>query len=185
MGETQEKQAWFLGRKDYPGEGNSNSVQYFCLKNSMDRGVWLQSLGSKRVCHNLVIKHAHSRGIITSSLTSDLIHTACIGNLNHWTAREVPRNPVCLSIELVKQVGNGEKWSWRVAGFRFSSVTQSSYSVVSDSLRTHGLQHARLLCPSPSPGVCSDSCSYISSLVTEGDAPFSEIIFICLYCSFI
>ena len=33
-----------------------------------------------------------------------------------------------------------------------------SRSVVSDSLRPHGLQHARLPCPSPPPGVCSDSC---------------------------
>ena len=33
-----------------------------------------------------------------------------------------------------------------------------SRSVVSDSLRPHGLQHARLPCPSPSPGVCSNSC---------------------------
>ena len=31
-------------------------------------------------------------------------------------------------------------------------------SVVSDSLWQHGLQHARLLCPSPSPGVYSNSC---------------------------
>ena len=31
-------------------------------------------------------------------------------------------------------------------------------SVVSDSLWPHGLQHARLLCPSLSPGVCSNSC---------------------------
>ena len=23
-----------------PGEGNSNSLQYFCLENSMDRGDW-------------------------------------------------------------------------------------------------------------------------------------------------
>ena len=30
--------------------------------------------------------------------------------------------------------------------------------VVSDSLWSHGLQHARPLCPSPSPGVCSNSC---------------------------
>ena len=29
-----------------------------------------------------------------------------------------------------------------------------SYSVVSDSLRPHGLQHARLPCPSPTPGAC-------------------------------
>ena len=30
-------------------------------------------------------------------------------------------------------------------------------SVMSDYLRSHGLQHARLPCPSPSPGVCSNS----------------------------
>ena len=32
------------------------------------------------------------------------------------------------------------------------------FPVVSDSLRPHGLQHARLPCPSPSPGTCSNSC---------------------------
>ena len=35
---------------------------------------------------------------------------------------------------------------------------QFSCSVVSDSLRPHGLKHARLLCPSPSTGACSNSC---------------------------
>ena len=34
-----------------------------------------------------------------------------------------------------------------------------SSSVGSDSLRPHGLQHARLPCPSPFPGVCSCSLS--------------------------
>ena len=29
---------------------------------------------------------------------------------------------------------------------------------MSDSLRLHGLQHARLSCPSPTPGACSNSC---------------------------
>ena len=29
---------------------------------------------------------------------------------------------------------------------------------MSGSLRPHGLQHSRLPCPSPSPGVCSNSC---------------------------
>ena len=33
-----------------------------------------------------------------------------------------------------------------------------SLLVISDSLRAHGLQHARLPCPSPSPRVCSNSC---------------------------
>ena len=31
-------------------------------------------------------------------------------------------------------------------------------SVMSNSLRPHGLQHARLPCPSPTPRVCSNSC---------------------------
>ena len=39
----------------------------------------------------------------------------------------------------------------------FSSV-QFSRSVMSDSLWPHGLQHARLPCPSPTPGACSNSC---------------------------
>ena len=38
------------------------------------------------------------------------------------------------------------------------SSVQFSRSVVSDSLRPHGLQHARPPCPSPTPGACSDSC---------------------------
>ena len=38
----------------------------------------------------------------------------------------------------------------------FSSV-QFSHSIVSDSLWPHGLQHARLRCPSPAPGACSNS----------------------------
>ena len=33
-----------------------------------------------------------------------------------------------------------------------------SHSLVSDSLWPHGLQHARLPCPSPTPGACSNSC---------------------------
>ena len=33
-----------------------------------------------------------------------------------------------------------------------------SHSVVSNSMRPHGLQHTRLPCPSPSPRACSNSC---------------------------
>ena len=35
-----------------------------------------------------------------------------------------------------------------------------SHYVVSDYLWPHGLQHARLPCPSLSPGVCSNSCPW-------------------------
>ena len=33
-----------------------------------------------------------------------------------------------------------------------------SLLVIADSLQPHGLQHTRLLCPSPSPRACSNSC---------------------------
>ena len=37
-------------------------------------------------------------------------------------------------------------------------LVQFSHTVVSDSLQPQGLQHARLPCPSPTPGACSNSC---------------------------
>ena len=37
-------------------------------------------------------------------------------------------------------------------------TVQFSHSVVSDSLLPHGLQHARLPCPSPIPRACSNTC---------------------------
>ena len=41
----------------------------------------------------------------------------------------------------------------------FSNISvQFSHSGMSDSLRPHGLQHARLPCPSPTPWVYSNSC---------------------------
>ena len=40
-----------------------------------------------------------------------------------------------------------------------AKTVQFSRSVVSDSLRPHGLQHTRLPCPSLTPGACSNSCA--------------------------
>ena len=42
---------------------------------------------------------------------------------------------------------------------------QFSCSVVSDSLQPHGLQHARLPCPSPTHGVYSKSCCLLNSIL--------------------
>ena len=41
----------------------------------------------------------------------------------------------------------------------YASV-QFSCSVMSNSLRPQGLQHATLPCPSPTPGACSNSCPW-------------------------
>ena len=47
-------------------------------------------------------------------------------------------------------------WSWNNFHHHITSV-QISHSVVSDSLRPHESQHARPPCPSPTPGVHSNS----------------------------
>ena len=51
-------------------------------------------------------------------------------------------------------------------------VVQFSCSVVSTSLRLHGLQHPRPPCPSPTPGVDSDSFMSIESVI-----PSNHLIF--------
>ena len=48
-------------------------------------------------------------------------------------------------------------WIVLASSVQFSSV-QFSHSVMSDYLKPHGLQYARLPCPSPTPGACSNSC---------------------------
>ena len=58
----------------------------------------------------------------------------------------------------------------------FSSV-QFSCSVVSDSLRPHESQHARPSCPSPTPGVHSDSCpssQWCHPAISSSVIPFSS-----------
>ena len=58
----------------------------------------------------------------------------------------------------------------------FSSV-QFSHSVVSDSLRPHELQHARSPCPSPTPGVHSDSrpsSQWYHPAISSSVIPFSS-----------
>ena len=70
---------------------------------------------------------------------------------------------------------------------------QFSYSVVSDSLWPHGLQHTRAPCPSPTPRVYSNSCplsrwchptisspvvpfsSHLQSFPASGSFPMSQL----------
>ena len=48
--------------------------------------------------------------------------------------------------------------NWFLFGKYFHLFYNVSCSVTSDWLRPHGLQHARLPCPSPSSRACSNSC---------------------------
>ena len=56
-----------------------------------------------------------------------------------------------------KECNQDAIWVW-VSVCILTDLVQFSHSVVSDSLRTHGSQHARPACPSPAPGVYPNSC---------------------------
>ena len=59
------------------------------------------------------------------------------------------------------------------------SLVQFSCSVMSDSLWPHGPQHARLLCPSPTPRVNSNSCPlnrWCHPTISSSAVPFSSCL---------
>ena len=61
--------------------------------------------------------------------------------------------------------------------YSYSVSAQFSHSVLPDSLRPHGLQHAKLLCPSPTPRVHSDSgplSRWCSPTISSSVIPFSS-----------
>ena len=64
-----------------------------------------------------------------------------------------------------------EKWHCKACSVQFSC------SVVFDSLWPHGLQHARLPCPSLYPKACSNSCPlswWCHPTISSSVAPFSS-----------
>ena len=113
---------------------------------------------------------------VGSSWTRDWIHVPCIGRqtFNNWTTKDT------LLRNFPSYVHHG-------------SVSQFSHSVVSDSLGPHGLQHARLPCPSPTPRVYSNSSplsrwchptisssvipfsSHLQSFLSSGSFPMNQL----------
>ena len=60
-----------------------------------------------------------------------------------------------------------------------SCAVQLSCSVMTDSLRPHGLQHSRLPCPSPTPRACSESCPlsrWCHPTISSSVIPFSSCL---------
>ena len=64
--------------------------------------------------------------------------------------------------------------------FLHGAVVQLGCSVVSDSLQPHGLQHARLPCSLPDPGICSNSCPlsrWCHPTISSSVVSFSSCLF--------
>ena len=64
------------------------------------------------------------------------------------------------------------QWKWLLF-----FISGGVHSVMSNSLPSHGLQHARLACPSPSPWDCSNSCplsQWCHPTISSSVIPFSS-----------
>ena len=73
--------------------------------------------------------------------------------------------------------GNGKPLQYSCLENPMNSSVQFNRSVVSNSLQPHGLQHARLPCPSPTPGACSNSCpssQWCHPTILPSVVPFSS-----------
>ena len=74
-----------------------------------------------------------------------------------------------------QSVSKSKKNCSDVSNYEISSV-QFSFSVMSGSLWPHELQHTRPPCPSPTPGVYSNSCplsQWCHPTISTSDVPFS------------
>ena len=88
-----------------------------------------------------------------SDTTEQLNWTDSIYEKYHWYFdRDCIESVDCLgNMTIPKILVFTVQWSESV-------ISLFSHSVMSDSLWPHGLQHARLLCPSPSARACSNLC---------------------------
>ena len=88
--------------------------------------------------------------------------------LNQYTS---PEHLVVNSFSILR------KLQWVPESIYCISSVPFSCSVVFDSLRPHGLQHARPPCPSPTPGVHSNSCpssKWCHPAISSSVIPFSS-----------
>ena len=116
----------------------------------MDRGAWWSTLhGDKRVEHDWATKQPQQRAKMPSFVTTSIL---------------ISRNKI-----VSRNKGN--------VNIRSDWSDQISRSVVSDSLRPHESQHTRPPCPSPIPGVYSNSCPssrWCHPAISSSVIPFSS-----------
>ena len=169
MQETQEKWVQSLGWEGFLEEemATQSSILAWVIPWTQEPDG-LQSTGSERVRHNWVTEWVRVYLKAPAGVTSQKKDT--------WLLRPE-------GISLIHPCALKDHWILRfsfisyclTASGCFSSV-QFSHTVLSDSLRPHGLQHARLPCPLPTPGVYSNLCplsQWCHPTISSSVVPFS------------
>ena len=191
------------------GEGNGNPLQCSCLENPRDGGAWwaavygvTQSQTRLKRLSSSSNSRASSPVLVHNPFLSKETYLVHLSSSFHrwtmWVQRKVgSKGKAGLGGNSLQK--KGEKQAVPSNDPRGSGVTlqtasdliltttrggrhcsvQFSRSLVSDPLQPHGLQHARLPCPSPSPRVYSTSYPlsrwcYLS--ISSSVIPFSSCL---------
>ena len=171
------------------GGGNGNPIWYYFLKNPMDRGAWwatvqkvaesdtiewlsmyalfkIQNQGTKNVKSSQPWREGNNT--VFNSLLSFLhLRIFLLSTTLSFSDSAFSSIPFCMV--KCRNMKRPE----------CTDLIQFSRSVVSDSLRPHGLQHTRLPCPSPTPRACSNSCpssQWCHSTISSSVVPFSSCL---------
>ena len=142
------------------GEGNGNPLQYSCLENPMDRGAWwaaVHGVAPSRTRLSNFTSTFHFPALEKEMAT----HSSVLAWRIPGTGEPGGLPSIVISTIFIlptQEHGISLHLFYVIFDFfhQFSSV-QFSHSVMSNSLQPHESQHTRPPCPSPSPGVHSDS----------------------------
>ena len=96
-----------------------------------------------------------------------------------WKSIQFSKQSHCVSRKemVVPRMGGRKQQQKRGLHAVQSNSVQFSRSVMSDSLQPHELQHARPPCPSPTPGIYSNSCplsQWCHTAISSSVIPFSS-----------
>ena len=145
-------------------------------KNKKENKIPLIPLGKKKkqknlkLSYNLVWKALDYKILLNSFLVGKLFERVFCISCSHFlllsnSSNTAPTTPM-------KLIFTSQQWP-----YYWMQSFQFSHSVVSESLRPHGLQHTRLPCPSPTPEACSNSYPSIwwcHPTISSSVVPFSS-----------
>ena len=143
------------------------------IKNSgLRREGWIQAVRGQKHRASLAGLESASSPLL-HSLNFHVVHCSiqCLADWGNMRKRR--RGGYCRNPLRKCQISTG------TPPMKLESSVQFSHSVVSDSLWSHGLQHARPPCPSPTPGVHSNSCplsQWCHLTISSSVVPFSSCL---------
>ena len=151
---------------------NSSPPQYSCLGSPLDRGaqwatahgvtkswIWLNTNTHTHTQQLLILLFSNAHGKLMKKISCMLGHEE---NLNKFEKIRILHikfyDPSVIKLQSVTfRYQEKFQTTLKLSTLQIRS-DQITHSVVSDSWRPHEPQHARPPCPSPTPGVHSDSC---------------------------